>query len=361
MRSGATIAQVEPEDVRDQVIDLLWDHRHWPGSSRDDYVRLWEWRYGGLSESVPLTWVARAGDGRLVAHLAVFPRRYRVEDAELRCALPGDVLVHRDWRASGIGTRMILLPRQLVREGRFDIALVVGNVLVHKLCTRLGYRDLTTFASYVDLRRSGPGLERRFGRAARVAGPVIDLAWKLRRRLRQRAGRRRAAGLTVERLDASRLPRLDRGHWRHPPGRLVGAEDEAYLARRFLQDPYARREIFGLLDAATRRLEAHVAVEYGAGRGVVCDCRVNAARLDEVTAIALVGDHLPAAICTYAVAARPGSLLAGELEAAGFVPRPLEPPDRRLHLTAFWNRAHSLAAPLERTAAWNLYLGAADA
>lgn len=361
MSRAVAITQVEPRDVREGVIDLLWEHRHWPGSSREEYRRLWEWRYAGLSESTPLAWVARTEDGRIAAHLAVFPRRYRVGETELRCALPGDVLVHRDFRASGLGARLILLPRQLVKEGRFDMVLVVGNALVHRLCTRLSYRDLTTFASYVDLRRSGPGLERRFGRVARLASPLVDLAWTLRRRLRQRGARRRAAGLVAERLDAEQVLRLDRGHWRYPAGRVVGAEDEVYVARRFLGDPYTRREIFGLRDTRTRRFEALVTVEYWTGRAVVCDCRVNAARLDEVTAIVSVGDQLPAGVQSYAVAARPDSLLGEELEAGGFVLRPVDSEDRRLHLTAFWSAGHPLAGSLKRIEAWNLYLGAADA
>lgn len=362
MNSSIEIVQVDPRSVRDRVVDLLWEQRHWPAESREEYLRLWDWRYSALSEGEPLSWVARAPDGEIVGHQAVFPRRFRLGERELRCALPGDALVHPAWRSSGIGARLVLMPRQLLREHDFDLVLVVGNSLVHRLCVRLGYQDLGTYQRYADLRRTGPWLRRRFGRAVASLGPAADLLWAARRRLRQQRGRRRAGGLVVERLDAEAVMRLDTGHWRHAPDRVVAAESAEYVVRRFLDDPFTRREMFGLFDSSSGRLEGHVIVEFHDASASVCDCRVNDSRVDAATAIGIVGDQLPATTETYAVPTRPGSALAAELETNGFVARSSASPEEgQLYLTAFWSPKHPAAAELGHVERWNLYTGAADA
>lgn len=354
------ITQVEPHGVRDRVLDLIWEHRHWPGSSREEYRRLWDWRFGALAEGDPLAWVARTKDGEVVGHVAVFPRRFRVGDTEIRCGLPGDILVHRAWRSRGVGARLVLTPKMLVKQDRFDMVMVVGNPLAHRLCLRLGYRDFGTHHRYVDLRRFAPVLRRRL-RPAAALGPLADGLWSVRRWWRQRHARRSAGELSVERLDADAVAGLDRRHWSHPPGRVVPAENEAYLVKRFLADPFTRRGMFGLRDPGTGRIEGHVAVEYRGSGAVVCDCRVNASRLDEAAAIALVGDALPSGVASYAVPTLPGSLLSRELAAAGFLHRPPEAPaDARLHISAFWSEDHPLARQLGRLERWSLYLGAAD-
>lgn len=352
------ISEVKAASVRDEVVDLLWQHRHWPGSTREDYVRLWEWRYSSLAEGEPRVWAAREPGGGLMGHVAMFPRRFRVGATEIRCMVPGDVLVHADWRKSGVGGRLLFLPKSLVTAGRFDMVLVMGNALSHRVCLRLGYHDLGTHHLYVDVRRTGPWLKRRFAPAAALA-PGLDALGAGRRRLRQRGARRAGRGLRVETLNGDRVRRLRRTHWAYAEDRLVAAEGEAYLAGRFLDDPLTRREMFALIGESDGTLEGLVTVEYRGSSAVVCDCRVNADRLDEASAIALVGDHLPDTVSMYSVPALPGSLLARALRAAGFLHR--TPPERGIQASAFWRPDHPAAAELRRLERWSLYTGAADA
>lgn len=356
------ITRVEPRAIRDELVDLLWEHHHWPGSSPAEYLRLWEWRYRSLGDGEPLAWVARApDDGKLVGHIAFFPRRFRLGGLELRGAAPGDVIVDRAWRRHGLGARLLLLPKQLVRKGDFDLVLIAGSLLVHRLGTRLGYHDLETLHAHVDLRRSGPALARRFAPATAL-GPLVDLASSVRRRRRQREARRTGRRFAVEPLGLDAVVSLDRAHWSFPPDRLVGVDSTGYLARRFLDDPFNTRQLFALRDRASGRTEGYVIVEYRGARATVCDCRVNAATLTEATAIAVVGRHLPAETEVYSVPVLPGSVLSDELRASGFVHRrPQEPPEARLHLMAFWRPEDPHAADLARLERWNLYLGVVDA
>jgi hypothetical protein len=139
----------------------------------------------------------------------------------------------------------------------------------------------------------------------------------------------------------------------------VAAEDSDYLVGRFLHAPLAHRLILGLF-GPDERVEGHVVVEPDGDRALVCDCRVNAERLDEATAIALVADHLAEWFDLVAVPTPPASDLAAELRAIGFLHRPPDEADERLHLSAWWDARHPAANALRRLESWSLYTGAAD-
>jgi len=360
---GETIRQVEPRTVREEVVDLLWAHRHWAGATRDEYLALWDWRYGALADGEPLVWVARApGGGALTGHVAVFPRRFRLGDRELRGAVPGDLLVHRDHRRSLLGIRLLSLPQLMARRGAFDLVLTFPTELSYRLSLQLGYCDLGSWRSYADLRRAEPVLRGRIGRVAGAVGPMVDALWAVRRWRYQHALRAAARRFRLEPVEVGRVGALDRSHWRRRPDRLVAVGSATYLERRFLLDPFNRRELFGVWERRTSRFQAHVIVEYRQGIAAVCDCDVNAAVLDEVTAIVLTASCLPPEVAVYGVPALPGSLLEVELRRAGFVRRSWGGAGRAaIYATAFWNPAHPRAAELARVERWNLLTGAGDA
>jgi len=360
---GGTIRQVEPRAVREEVVDLLWAHRHWPGATRDEYLALWDWRYGALADGEPLVWVARAPeDGALTGHVAVFPRRFRLGGVELRGAVPGDLLVHREHRRSLLGIRLLSLPQLLARRGAFDLVITFPTKLSYRLSLQLGYRDLGSWRTYADLRRAEPVLRGRIGRGAAAVGPIVDALWAARRWHYGRALRAAARRFRVEPVGAGRVGTLDRSHWCCRPDRLVAVGSATYLERRFLLDPFNRRELFGVWERRTSRFQAHVIVEYRQGVAAVCDCEVNAAVLDEVTAIALATTCLPPEVAVYGVPALPGSLLERELRGAGFFPLPSdESAPERTHASALWMSTHACAGDLARVECWNLFAGAGDA
>lgn len=361
---GVTVERVEPDEVREQVVELMWEHRHWPGETREDYRRLWAWRYRALGDGRPGVRVARTPDGRVVGHTAVFPRTFRFGDRRLRGAVPGDILVHRDWRRHGIGVRLMLLPKQMVRRGDLDLVIVVGTYQAHEILVRLGFEELGGFHRHVRVLDSRPLLEGRLpGPAlATAAAPLVDGALGLAGWLPRRRARSRAAGLEVVALDADEVAGMDRGHWSFPAGRLVGEDSPTYLVRRFLKDPCTRRELLALRDEATGAVEGHVVVEHDGGTATVCDCRVNADRLDEAAAVALAGDQLAGRAAVYQVPALPGSDLAGRLRSLGFLHRsPVRTPEERVHVSAFWDPDLPCADELRGPEAWSLYTGAADA
>lgn len=362
MKRSADVRRVDPEEVRDGVVDLMWEHRHWPGSSREEYERLWRWRYEALGDGEPAVWAARAPDGEIIGHYAVFPRHYRLGEHEIRVGVPGDLLVHRQWRGSGVGIFLCRLPMRLAREGAWDVVLVTATPEAHELAVRLGYRDLGALHRFVDVRSSGGLLGQRIGPLGGAVAPVLDAGLALRRRVRRSGRMKRTRGLDVRALDGDALFRLERSHWEAHADRLVSAGSVEYLAGRFLEHPHADRTTFGVIDREAGRLEACVTVAFNDGIATVEDCQTNAARVTEIAAIALVGEHLPNVVRSYEVPTLRRGRLADELRNWGFIHRQPEEESRATpRVAVYWNRDHPLAHQFRQTGAWSLYSGIADA
>lgn len=351
------IREAEPETCREAVVDLLWEHRHWPGATPREYLRLWDRRYRTLSDGEPRVWIARE-NGRVVGHIALFLRRFRVGDVELSGAVTGDLLVRGDRRHTLLGIQLLSIPHGLVNSGRLDFVYTFPNPIAYRLAVKLGWHDFGAIHDHVDVRSAASVLRRRTGSewVARLCGGVAGAAWQWRRRIRQRPLRTAFRRFQVGADDGLEPGRLDRAHWRYRPDRLVGADSAGYLVRRFLHDPSARRRLFVVRDAVDGRLEGHVIVEFRAGRASVCDCRVNAAALDEATAIALAARHLPSDVEVFSVPTLPQTHLAARLRALGFLPRaPRDPYAEGVRCTVFFSPRHPHASTLAGVQAWNLY------
>lgn len=356
------IRQIEPGSARDALIDLFWEHRHWPGRTRDEYRRLWDWRYRWLADGEPWAWVA-CEDGAVVGHIAVFPRRFRFGEEELRGAVSGDLLVRQDRRHTLLGVQLLRKLQHLVNQGALDFVMALPNAISYRLSMRLGYHDLGVMQDHVDLRRAEPVLCRRFSYplAVRALSRLATPLWGWRRHVLQRRLRGYARSLHVELLEQVDASRFDRGHWRAPPDRLVAWDSLEYIVGRFLRDPLNRRSFYTLRDPHGDRMQGYVVVEFRNGRAIVCECRTNALALHEPEAIACTAPHLPPDTEVLVVPTLPQTRLAAELRALGFLRRPLRAPSEGVRVTALWNSAHPLAAYLERRDRWNLYPGAADA
>ncbi|MGH7461390.1 MAG: GNAT family N-acetyltransferase, partial [Longimicrobiales bacterium] len=282
--------RVEAPAVREGVVRFFWEQQHWPGSSHDDYYRMWDWRYSSLSDGEPYVYIARVqGTDTIVGHIAVYPRRFQVGGVELKVGVPGNLVVRPDYRNNVVGPRIVVFPRALVRDGELDMVLAFANPAAHGLFVRLGFHDLGLMHTYSDVRKSAPLLRRRM-RAAAGLGPLVDLALSLRRLLRTGRSKRALGGLEVRPLTPEAFATSDRSHWTHPSDRLVAADSTSYVVRRYLECPYAPRQMYGLLDDSGR-LEGYTILDEQ-GRIIVWDCQVNHSRLREPLAISMVASHL---------------------------------------------------------------------
>lgn len=347
--------QTEPHLLREEVVNFFFEQKHWSGAkTREDYYRMWDWRYNALSDGPPLVYIARnRATQTITGHIAVYRRRFRIGEIELMAGVPGNLLVHPAHRGGVAGPRLISFVRSLVRDGTVDLVIPFANAAAHQLFMRLGFRELGGMHTYVDIRKTAPILGRRLS-AASVLGPVLDAPFSARRFIMQKSAFQEPADFKVREVSADEFETIDRSHWTHNPARMVAADSNRYVADRFLRCPYAPRRMFGLFDGSS--LEGFVAVE-GQTRLKIWNCQVNPVRLPEPMAISRVSDAIPKAE-TVIVPAMPNSLLAADLIAAGyFHTMPRDHIEKNTYISAHWLPNHPHAAIMENTARWNLWFG----
>lgn len=346
------ILEADPAEIREEAIDFFWRLRSWGSLSRlEDYRAMWDWRYTRLGEGKPRVWIARVeGTGEIVGHLAVYPRRLRYDDQVLHAVVPGNFVVHREHRNTLIGPRLAMQPRSLVRRGEAELVMAFGNEAAHMMFMRQGYTALGGFAEFRHMIRWGPTLGRRF-RPAALAGPVLDMAFALRRRLGAAAI---PAGFLVYELDSAAVNALDLSHWA-PSTHVESDGSGAYLAGRFLADPFVKRRLFGIFDERSAGIEAYVVVT-AEPASRVWECRTNPERLDIPTATVLVAQHLPGTE-SLSVSTLAASDVAPGFTAHGLLRRPSGAYEARRQWSLYIPDEHPLAATLKQPERWALFLG----
>lgn len=348
------VQQLEPAAAREPMVDFLWEQKHWPWQSREEYATAWDWRYSALSDGEPRVWLARQ-EGAVVGQIAVYFRRYRLGGQELRVGVPGNLLVRKDLRDTMIGPRLVNLPRTLVRKGEADLILAYGNAAAHSMFLRLGFKDLGAMQHYADVRRAGPALGRRL-RVAAAAGPLVDAGFGARRWWRRRA-LRPTRPLEVRPIAPADTSTIDRGSWRQDPAALVADDQPEFVSRRFIECPHAPRRLFGLFDRQDGSLHGYVVAE-GDNRLKIWDCQVNEAVLSEPEAVARVVDSL-SGVETVLVPLLPTSRVAQRFRDAGYLERVAEDyVEAHTWWSAYWQDNHPLAEQLSRTELWRLWFGA---
>jgi hypothetical protein len=346
---------VDPQSVRDDVVNFFWDHRRWPGETRDDYYDRWDWRYSALSEGPALVHLARLkATGQVVGHIGVYRRNFRVDDVTLRVGVPGNLFTHPDWQKSIVGVRLVMFLRSLVQNGEFDAVIAFGNPIANGMFARFHFDQLGPMHTYVDLRDAKPVLRRR-NRAFTVLAPPLNLSASVRRGLKSRLRGARRSKLRVSKLTPDQVLHLDRSHWA-PPSRVVAWDSNRFLLQRYLMEPGAPRHIYGLFDPLTASLESYVVTDT-TSRIKIWDCQVNPATIDPPSAIAAVVSQWPNAE-TVLVSTLPNSRLARDLVQAGFIDREFVDSNESTTLLSTYSLpGNPHAGALRDPARWNIWLG----
>ena len=346
--------RVEPREVRDGVVDLFWRLGSWPWPDKNDCYRHWDWRYTSLSDVTPVVWVATDG-GKIVGHMALYPRRFRAGDLDLTVGVPGNFLVDPEYRRTPIGPRLATSTRTLLRSGELDAVFGYGNRMAHAMLVRLGFRDIGAMELYADVRQWGPVLGRRIPGGAMLAS-FASAAHSLSKLAR---GARRPgdiAGIEARVLSAEETAAIDRTHWRGDPEALVANNSSRFLADRYLKSPFQTRQLVGLIDQATSLAEAYVVVE-GDRRVKIVDCQVNEHRMSEPEAVAMAVRAIPTAE-TVLVPLLPQSDLAAAFLAAGFVRRRANDfVEGNTRWSAQWDSSSPAAKWLENVNRWKIWFG----
>lgn len=348
------VVSVDPAAIRDASVAFWWERRGWPNWPIEKYYAVWDWRYRSLSDGPPLVCVARdRHTGRVVGHSAIYRRGFQLNGTRISVGIPSNLAVHADYMGGMAGARLASLPSRELRAGHYDVVLAFANKIAHDIFLRLGARDLGIMSAFTDVHRSSPTLRSR-SRLLAPLGFVLDAGLSARRGwLRHR--RERGPRLDVCRVNGEEFRRLDRSHWVAPRDRVVAADDPSYVVHRFLECPYAEREIYALLDSHSGACEGYL-VTQGAGRVELLDVQVNGARLDIPAAILSASRAFPG-VRSVTTTALTGTLLARDLVAAGFLgPRPSNA-DYPRYISGAVSRRHPLEAELADFSRWNFWTG----
>ena len=347
-----------PEAIREAAVAFWFARKQWPDWPIEKYYTVWDWRYGSLSDGPAAIYVARKKDsGRLIGHIVIYRRHFRLNGDKISVGVPGNLALHPDFQGGVAGASLASYPSRQLRAGAYDVLLAFANKVAHDIFLRLGAQDLGATANYTTLQRSGFWLRHRAPALAPLsfildAGIGMRQAW-LRRR------HRTATKLEVVRLTGGEFQRLDRSHWVAPRDRVVSDDSADFVVRRHLECPYAERELFGLIDAKSSRCEGYVVIQ-GTGRVELWDVQVNGAAMDIPTAV-LSASRAFRRAHTIVTSAIPGTLLAEELVAAGFVgPRDDGSSHYPRLIDATIRPRHPLTDQLKEFTRWNLWTGASQ-
>jgi hypothetical protein len=347
---------VDPQGVRDEVVNLFWEHRKWPGETLQDYYDNWDWRYSALSEGPALVHLARLTEtGQLVGHIGVYRRTFRFGNVTLRVGVPGNLFAHPEWQKTIVGVRLVMFLRSLVQRGEFDAVIGFGNQIANAMLARFTFAQFGAMHTYVDVRDVRPLLRRR-NRAFAVVAPLFNLATSARRGVKSRLRAGERPELRVRELTPDQVLQLDRSHWA-PPNRLVAWDSNRFLAQRYLLEPRASRRMHGLFDPSTGSLEAYVISE-STTRVKVWDCQVNPSVIDPPSAIATVtAANWPNAE-TILVPTLPQTQLARDMIAAGFLERRSgDLTEENTYVSAYWLPNSPHAAIFGDPSVWNIWIG----
>ena len=346
--------RVDPNEVRDEVIDFFWKHKRWPGETREDYCAIWDWRHEALTEGPPFSYIARLkSTGEIIGHVGVYRRHFRAGDARITGCVPGNLFVHPDWKQNIVGVRLVMFLRSLVQNREFDVFVGFGNKTANSMLARLGFAQLGTMHTYAEVRDARPVLRRR-NPAFALAGPVVNLGFAARRHWSRRAAAAKPH-LEVRKLSGDEFMALDRSHWSASP-RFRAWESNHFIVSRYLKEPNTLRNLFVLLDPSTGSLEAFVVTEPGA-RVKVWNCQTNPASIDPTSAIAAVASTVRNAE-TVLVPTLPQSELAREFTRAGFLDREsVDLIESQTFVSAYWLPDNANAAVLGDPGRWDIWMG----
>jgi predicted N-acetyltransferase YhbS len=347
---------VDPHSIRDEVVNFFWEHRKWPGQTREDYYRIWDWRYTSLSEGPALAHIARLKETReIVGHVGVYRRTFRFGNDKIQVGVPGNLFAHPAWQKTIVGVRLVMFLRSLVQRSELDAIIGFGNETANEMLARLGFAQLGAMHTYVDIRNAGPVLRRRH-RALTMIAPLVNAVSSARRAVGSAKRTAQGMKLKVRELDWGEILTLDRSHWA-PPDRLVAWDSNRFLAERYLMEPGTSRQIHGLFHGATGSLEAYVVSE-NTTRIKIWDCQSNPATLDPPSAIAAVAAMRWPGAETILAPTLPQTRIATELVAAGYLDRRSDDQtEANTLVSAYWLPESPHTGILSDPGLWNIWIG----
>jgi hypothetical protein len=152
--------------------------RNLPDAAPAERIR---WLYGANPCGPALVWIAeREGSGEPVATSAAHRRLFRIDGKEALALNLSDFAIDANYRTLGPALGLLRATLAAVAEQGFAMSYDVPSESMLALYRRLGYVELGRMERRVRPLSLAPALARRFGAAAKLLAPPLDLALRAR-------------------------------------------------------------------------------------------------------------------------------------------------------------------------------------
>jgi hypothetical protein len=347
------IERVDARDCRAEIVSLF------ERNGNLQFPGLFDWYYRDQGQEMPLSWVLRDRKRRICGLCSVNIRRLRFGRMVVRAGVAGNLLVER---GSGVylgAFSLVNMMKSLVNEKEIDILLGIPNQLAFPIFSRLGFRTIDEWTTYVQVSESWHLLNFYFGLPGRLASPLVDLAAAARRGM-SHWGQADFPRFRVIELSENDLNRVRFEDWPAPHHRFLNEATSDYLKWRFLRAPSQDYSIVALVSSKDE-VCGYLVLRRSPGRIWVADCGVDHRQLTESAAILRFGHDRRALDSTVWVPAFASDMLSAELAFGGFTRMPVKwggYPD--FSLVAYWRPDHPLAAAFAQPISWKLFPGFND-
>lgn len=356
--SRVVLDRCDPRAFRDDLVALFERN-----GDTGIFPTLFDWYYRDYGEGPPISWLIRSQKSGLpVGICSVSPRELRWPPGRLRAGVLGNLLVDRDHRKTLAAIELVRAAQALVSRNELDVLLgTPKNERVRQLVLRLGFAPLGAWDTCALIFRSRALLKPRLRWVGTALSPLVDV-WAASKRLYATGGRRNYAKYQVRELEQADIESLDVSSWCAPDCRFTGQPSPAFLRWRFVDAPVRRYRVLGLAEAPSSTICGYVIVTSESRRIRVWDCRTDAARLSESTALLTVAQHGRGNGDILSVSVLAASPVCSDLQGLGFVRCPSfwglsgESPQ----LVGYWSPDHPLAKELAKPENWNLFVGFND-
>lgn len=349
------LRRANARQMRERIVDFFWRIQMWPYSTKEQYYRLWDWRYTALSESDPAVWIA-LDDDIIVGHIALCFRNLSVDNQQIRVGVLTNFRVDEAYRSGALAAALAGAPRAAVRRGELDLLMGYGNRSAHQMVVALGYLDLGRMQTLVRVLRWGPALVRRSPKL-QPAAALCSAAARVQRAFRRARVPKVPSFLAARTLSAAEIQTIDRSHWKLGTS-MTWNGSLNYYANRFCGSEFCEGRVLGVVDTRSNKVEAVTAVT-GSSQLTILECETNRDVLSTTEAVEAVAQASPDAD-SVRVPLLPGTDLAEKFIKAGYVRLPAAYSDPTIYNTfwsAWWPPEHPLASQMSKTNHWNLWLG----
>ncbi|HXY04541.1 MAG TPA: hypothetical protein VEI49_13295 [Terriglobales bacterium] len=347
------IERVDARDFRAEILPLF------EANGKPFFADQFDWYYRDKGQQTPTSWVLRDSKGRILGLCSVTIRNLSFGTLHVRAGIAGNLVVDRT-RGAYLGPfSLVNAMKCLVNDSEIDVLLGIPNDLACPVFSRLDFKIIDRWTTYVQIAKSRDLLSCHFGRPGIAASAIVDWAAAAMRGL-SHWQQVKSSGLRVIELTETELARVRFEEWPSAWHRFQTVATSDYLKWHFLRSPMNDFTAVGIVSPKYEVL-AYLVLRTSRGRIWIADCGADHRRLTETLAILCFCHDRRALAGTVWIPTLSSGAFAQQLASCGFAKMPTAMgayPD--FPLVGFWRPDHPLADAFSQPSSWHLFSGFND-